>query len=818
MNTFRYESTEPTVIEIENAKLSRKAACESIILLKNSGILPLDNGVSVGLFGGGVHFTVKGGTGSGDVNERERVSIYEGFKNTDCKITNNDYLNDYKARYTKAREDWKTSILDQCKEDPNNFFDAYVGSPFSYPNGRKIEKNDVENTDVAVYVISRIAGEGADRKNKAGDYELSESEIRDLEDLKSFGKKVILIINAGGPVDLKCIHSNEAIGAILFISQLGQEGGNAVCDVLFGKVTPSAKLTATWAVSYSDYPDALNYSSLNGNLDEEFYTDGIYVGYRYFSSFGVKPAYPFGFGLSYTDFSFKNSSVKIDKDVIVSTTVLNIGEKFTGKEVVEVYAILPQTGIEKEKQRLIGFAKTKELGIGEEQEITISISSKNFASFDENKSAWVIEKGKYGIAIGNSSDNISIVSVLCVNEDCIIEKVTCVFQIEDKYKDSFTEISREIKEDSQFDNLSNNILQIEYKPLAEVCEEYTPDDIDTKVKEITNQLSAEEWIPLLYGEMSKGAAALGNAAIHVPGAAGETSGAFIDKVKLPAIILADGPAGLRLQQEYEINPENNTVYDTGFLGSIEGGFFAEKNFHEGAKRYYQYCTSFPVGTALAQTWNVELLETIGQAVAKEMEHFNISLWLAPGMNIQKNPLCGRNFEYYSEDPLLTGKIAAAITYGVQTAKGRGTTIKHYACNNQEDNRMGVNVIISERALREIYLRGFEIAVKEAQPKALMSSYNLINGTHAANNKGLLTEVLRNEWGFRGIVMTDWATTMPVGGSISHLCTKAGNDLIMPGYIGDDEDIRKALKNGDLTETEIKICVERLINTILRANI
>ena len=286
--------------------------------------------------------------------------------------------------------------------------------------------------------------------------------------------------------------------------------------------------------------------------------------------------------------------------------------------------------------------------------------------------------------------------------------------------------------------------------------------------------------------------------------------ALEEKYGVRSLIMADGPAGIRLRQGYQVARASDTVYGTGVLGSLENGFLEPMELHENADTYFQYCTAFPVGTALAQTWDAELLREFGCAVAEEMEEYHVDLWLAPGMNIQRNPLCGRNFEYFSEDPLLTGVLAAAVTQGVQSRPGCGVTIKHFACNNQEDNRMGVDACISERALREIYLRGFEIAVKESAPAAVMSSYNLLNGVHAANSRDLCTVLAREEWGFQGVIMSDWNTTVPADGSIPWKCAAAGNDIIMPGNIRDDENIRQAYMRGELTEETIRECAGRII--------
>ena len=283
-----------------------------------------------------------------------------------------------------------------------------------------------------------------------------------------------------------------------------------------------------------------------------------------------------------------------------------------------------------------------------------------------------------------------------------------------------------------------------------------------------------------------------------------------------SIALADGPAGLRLKKEYQV--EDGRIVPTDFLSALEGGFFAAPKEKRGTS-YYQYCTAIPVGTLLAQTWNLDLVRELGEMIGHEMELFGITLWLAPGMNIHRNPLCGRNFEYYSEDPLLAGMMAASMTLGVQKVPGCGTTIKHYACNNQEDNRMGSDSVLSERTLREIYLKGFEIAIKDAQPMSIMTSYNLINGVHAANCYDTCTRAARDEWGFAGAIMTDWTTTnVQIQGECTAAgCMRAGNDMVMPGMEEDHENIRKELKEGTLDIRELKRGIYNTVNIILQSN-
>lgn len=287
------------------------------------------------------------------------------------------------------------------------------------------------------------------------------------------------------------------------------------------------------------------------------------------------------------------------------------------------------------------------------------------------------------------------------------------------------------------------------------------------------------------------------------------------------MILADGPAGLRLQQCYEENAEDGSIYKLNNYKALQNRFFGTEFCHEGAVPHYQFCSAVPVGTMLAQTFDRSLLREIGTLIGREMKEFGVTLWLAPGMNIHRNPLCGRNFEYYSEDPLLSGSMAAAITWGVQGFRGIGTTIKHHACNNQEDNRMGVAEIISERALREIYLKGFEIAIQESQPMAVMTSYVKINGVHSANNYDLCTVAARKEWGFKGILMTDWLATNDGHGASAVKCVQAGNDLIMPGNESDIYEIYEALDGENdlyLKEEELDVCVLRILQTILRSDV
>lgn len=798
----------PSDLELAHARFARRAASEGIVLLKNEGLLPLDASSALALLGSGANKTVKGGIGSGDVNNRRNISIYEGIREAGTIVTSSDWLADYDRRYQTARERWKEKILKDA-EHVDNPFDAYAANPFVLPEGRELSEKDVTGASAVIYVVSRISGEGKDRRLEDGDYYLSRKELRDLMFLKGLALPVILLINSGGPVEITDIlEKAENIKAVLNISQLGQEGGRAVADVIFGAAVPSGKLTATWAKQYEDLPCAEDYSYLNNHLEKEEYREGIYVGYRYFDSFGIEPLFPFGYGLSYTSFRISFNEIETaERTVRVKLDVENTGSDHAGKEVVQVYARLPYGTETGEYKRLAGFAKTDVLQPGERQEVIVDIDQKQLAVFSEERQAWIVMEGNYELWAGNSSEDIQLMAFLNVSEEAVLEKTHKICPKQAEFTDMLPPEKSSIPVDK--DKAQPAGEEIPVYPFVPIPEEkrtvccVTADSCYT----------TEELIPLLYGNITIGASTLGSSGIRVPGSAGETSECLEKQYGIRSLIMADGPAGLRLRQSYQVDHASDTVYSTGVLGSLENGFLVPMEEHDHADTYYQFCTAFPVGTALAQTWDTALLEEFGQAVAEEMCEYHVDLWLAPGMNIQRNPLCGRNFEYFSEDPLLSGKIGAAITKGVQSVPGRAVTVKHFACNSQEDNRMGVDSCVSEKALREIYLRGFEIAVKEGKPETLMTSYNLINGVHAANSTDLCTTLARKEWGFDGVIMSDWNTTVPADGSIPWKCADAGNDIIMPGNQRDDEDIRQAWADGRLSEEKIRACAGRVIALI-----
>ena len=888
--------------------LAREAAEESIVLLKNDGVLPLPTGIPVALFGAGAGLTIKGGTGSGDVNVRHSVSIYDGFTLARVRVTSKDWIEDYEERYELARQAWKRQILDECggTTDGQLFFDTYTSHAFEMPEGRPIEDTDVQDAKTAVYVISRVAGEGSDRHLAKGDYYLTDHELEDLRVLATLVEKIVIVINAGAPIDLTALETMPEVKAILFMGQAGEEGGNACARILLGFVNPSAKLTATWAKRYMDYPGAMEFSDVRAQLDEDNaygaaetidrdallarsrYEEGIYVGYRYFDSFGVTPRYHFGHGLSYTSFVLTAEAPRAAADgLYIPVTVENTGNPYAGKEVVQVYAACPQPAVisgedgvkaaasgepaetltedagdggagvkasaqakveAKEYKRLVAFRKTRLLAPGEQETMTLHVDGRALASFrtdyDAAHGAWVIEAGRYAIFVGSSSEEsrLQLAGVVEVAEEKVLEIVPHICPVTDAdfhecaapveslrrktqaWSDTWATMKQAAQQGKRIAGLCGKLGWTQalgetvWAPGEEPVFRNAQDDLDRMAHAIASALEVKDLIPLLMGEFDMHASALGSAGQRVPGTAGETSRSLEELLHVPGISMADGPAGLRLSRSYLVERATGEKLSTGIEANFENGFFASEPAEpEKYERWYQFTTAWPVGTNLAQTWNEELLGAVGRATGIEMEEFHVAWWLAPGMNIQRNPLNGRNFEYYSEDPLLSGKMAAAITKGVQTLPGVGTTVKHFACNNQENNRMGVDAVVSERALREIYLRGFEIAIKESQPMCIMTSYNEINGVHSANNADLCTEIARREWHFQGVIMTDWATTLDFGGADAAGCVAAGNDLIMPGATSDLENIEQAYAEGRLSEVDIRSCAERVLNIVLRTN-
>ena len=704
-----------------------------------------------------------------------------------------------------------------------------------------MDKAKAGGVTTAFYTVSRVSGEGADRTIGKGDYELSEVEYNNIKLIAKNFDKCVVLLNVGGVVDTKFFSEIEGVDGLVLMSQAGMEGGNALADILTGKTTPSGKLTDTWAKNYSDYPAATTIGDNDGDNKQEDYKEGIYVGYRYFDTFNITPAYEFGYGKSYTSFDVEPLTVAADENnVSVTVNVTNTGDTYSGKEVVEVYFSAPDGSIEKPYQELAGFAKTDNLAPGESQKLTVTYKTTEMSSYDEAKAAYVMEDGDYIVRVGDSSRNTKVAGVLTLDKDVVTEQLSNQLTLDKNWKDlsktgkipySYKDEAAQIKAAARIAlpsakiKTENNASKIDEKKVttyltADAAKDYkaaenevieTVDAVPANTKLIDvydGKVSMESFVASLddtqlanLANGISGASTSGDTwgadANSVTGAAGETSQLYFNSLGIPNTVEADGPAGIRVTAE-TTDKDGNAVYN--------------------------YCTAFPIGTLLAQTWNTDLVNRVGKAIGEEMVEIGVTLWLAPGMNIHRDPLCGRNFEYYSEDPALTGYVGSAITAGVQSNKGVGVTIKHYITNNQETNRSAVNTSVSERTLREIYLKGFEMVVKSAQPMAIMSSYNKVNGTYACENFDLLTSVPRGEWGFDGMVMTDWGAGNRAGvDTMMH----AGNDLVMPGRTQDrmiaalqgnpvgttaNPNLDKTLVRGDIQK-----CVSRVLTMIMRSS-
>ena len=591
----------PSPREKRHAALARKAAAAGVVLLRNDGVLPLAPDKPVALFGAGAGYTVKGGIGSGDVNNRANVSLYEGLQEAGVALTSEDWITDYEHRYTAARLSWKEKVLADAKTVENPF-DAYAANPFVLPQGRPVTLQDMTGASVAIYVISRISGEGKDRTPTAGDYLLSDRELADLRTLNEAGLPLVLLINAGGPVELTDLLAQRRHPiAVVQLSQLGQQGGEAAADVLLGRAVPEGKLTATWAKRYADYPCADTFGACNGDLEKELYTEGIYVGYRWFDSFGIEPLFGFGHGLSYTTFATAFTALRPgDHGVEVDLTVTNTGDRFTGREVAQLYAACPQTGTAREYRRLAGFAKTRPLAPGESQTVTVTVPAKQLAGFRPDRNAWVVAAGVYTLFAGGSLDDAAPCAHLTVAEEVVLETTHPICPLHHPFGEAGPAAPAMEKA------AKAAALDLPAFPFAPL-----PDEAPVPAPVPMTDGPVDELVPMLYGNITQGASTLGSAGIRVPGSAGETSEALEASRGVPSLIMADGPAGLRLRQSYQVDPADGSVIPTGVLGSLENGFLDAPRHLDTADTYYQFCTAFPVGTALAQSWDTGLMEEFG---------------------------------------------------------------------------------------------------------------------------------------------------------------------------------------------------------------
>lgn len=764
----------------EHAALSRKAAGEGMVLLKNRlHTLPLTRGTRVALFGKATIEYIKGGGGSGDVFCAYTRNVYDGFsqKEAEGKVSvfkptvefYKEYVKEASKRIpTRAQIEkiWdKVNAMSFCKEKDDIIYDTFASMHVAEAHmPDELIAEAAANADIAIITLSRFSAEGVDRKAIPGDYYLSDTEKSLIDRVAAAFPNTVIVLNSGAVVDCEYFADNDKVGAIISGWQGGLEGGMAIADIICGDVNPSGKLADTIPDSYDSYQNAQEFLTGFEHLD---YFDDIYVGYRYFETIpgaAEKVRYPFGFGLSYTDFEFSGAFCgESDGKIVAAVTVKNIG-RVPGKEVVQLYYSAPQGKLGKPARELAAFKKTKLLSPGESESLALSFDISDMASFDDlgkiKKSAFVLEKGAYSFHLGASvraTEKLKYEFVL--NDDIIIK--------ESKSLCRPTKLEKRLLSDGSFESLPTGEpvrsrgthAEIEAKAPAETVKFDEVGETIT-LDEFIKQFTVDELIDFVGGHQNQ------------PGVC--NTGAFggMKRLNVPPLPTADGPAGLRLNA--------STGVPT---------------------------TAWPCATLLACTWNTELIEEIGAAGGAELRENNLGVWLAPAMNIHRNPLCGRNFEYFSEDPLLAGKCCAADVRGIQSQK-IAASVKHFACNNRESNRFECDSRVSERALREIYLRGFEICVKDADPWTIMSSYNLINGCHTSVSYELLTEMLRNEWGFKGMVTTDWGVHSNHSDEVL-----AGNDVKMGD--GEPEELKAAFESGKITRADLETSVRRILELTMK---
>ncbi len=778
----------------EHKNLARKAAREGIVLLKNENhTLPIKRGTRIATFGRGIFDYVKGGGGSGAVLVEKETTLYDAL----CEYP------DHVAMYAPLYEFYEKEIKKQ-------YADGLVpGMTYEPELPEELLKGAKDFADTAMIVISRFSGEGWDRSDveyfdgvgpdgdektmprlagkyyPKGDFYITKEEETLIQNVKDSFENIIVVLNIGGVIDTQWCKEEPKIGAVLNMWQGGMEGAQAAAEILCGYANPCGKLVDTFAKDINSYPSGPGYHESVEYVD---YIEDIYVGYRYFETIpGAKKevCYPFGFGLSYTDFAIETLEVTEDKNSVrFKVKVTNTGE-VSGKEIVQIYYQAPQGLLGKPKKELGAFAKTKKLAPKETEILELEINKFTISSYDDlgkvQKSAYILEKGEYHFYMGNSVEHCEMTDyIMNVEETIIIEqlKAKCVPSVLKRRMLSdgtFEELPQTECNDANACVLEKMISGTEegIVPLTRAraqyyrSEEYVKDayiledvaDGKASLDEFVSQLSEDDLIHLLGGQPNLTVAdthGIGN----------------LPEYGVLNVMTADGPAGLRVMEDRGV-----------------------------------FTTAWPCSTQMACTWNTELAKRVGEASAEEVKENNIGVWLAPALNIHRHPLCGRNFEYYSEDPFITGKIGAATVEGVQSVN-IAATIKHFACNNKETNRKNSDSRLSERALREIYLKGFEIIIKEAKPWAVMSSYNIINGHRASENKELLEDILRGEWGFDGVVMSDWWTR---GEHYKEIL--AGNDLKMA--CGFPDRVKKALELGAIKRSDLEKCAKRVLGLILR---
>ena len=799
--------------EEKHIKIMRETASECTLFLKKNQEFPISKPCNVLLVGSGARNTQKGGLGSGDTEPRNYTTCEEGLEKAGFVITSKKWLDEYPLQKEKLiGEHMKYIETMHIQNKITQCFRMMAFPEYDY----NLDLTFEQKADIAIYVLARNSGEGTDRRLIEGDVYLTHTEIKDILYLNKNYKKFILVLNVGGVVDLSPV--NE-VSNILLLSQLGIVTGDILADIILGKANPSGKLATTWAK-----PKEYNTMKNFGFLHSTNYKEGVYVGYRYFDSNGVEPLYPFGFGLSYTEFNInKNSLEKNREKITVSVKVKNVGN-YSGKEVIQVYVSPSQKHVDKPYQSLVAFKKTPELKPNEEVELNIEFKLSQVARYDTQTASYILDKGNYIIRVGNCSRKTEIFGYIKLSQDVVTQQLKNI-KANPKFEDWVPNTSKYPKDN--LDNVQKILLNKDDFDLEIATYTYVP-----KIYEEIKKLTDKELAYLCVGGFVESKEENNEKQRGLNGLTTRK----VESIK-NYLRMVDGAAGVRIARVYSNDHHRfkRLVTDPAWLNNYNYLYTLDKisltltkNEKEDFSKYrnviYQHATSLPIPTAQAQSFNVDLIQKYGEIVGKEMQIFNVNVLLAPAMNIHRNILCGRNFEYFSEDPLVAGKMATALIKGVQSNKNCGATVKHFAGNNQEYNRMNNNSKMSERTLREIYLKGFQIAVEEGHPTALMTSYNLINGVHPSENSQLLIDVVRNEWKFDGLIMTDWIrsgeqefNSAKNPGQYVYNTLRAGVNIQMTGHKIDFDYILQKLRDGVLNREHLLKCASKVYETIEKLN-
>ncbi len=769
-----------TPLEEANKDISLRAAIDSIILLKNDNeTLPLKD-KSIDLFGNGAKYTIKGGLGSGEVNELENISIYDALRAQGFKVNSDSWLTRYDNLYKKEIKEYRKEIR---KTLMHLDFINLMGKRINFIPGDLIADNDIFS-NTCIYVISRFSGEGKDILKE--EYSITDIELENIKKCANKYEKLIIILNVGGFFDLSFTDDIANIGAIIYMGNLGKMGPVALGKILT-TISPSGSLPFTYPNKYNDIPYADEFSYNSNSLDSN-YKEGIYVGYRYYDTFNKNVRYPFGYGLSYSNFKIDNFNYEATNSIInINFDITNIGS-FRAKETVLFFLEAPKT-IGEEKS-LIAFYKSKELDSNKIDKGNIKFDLFDFSYTDNNKR--LLKSGIYIIRYGRNSNETTPIYKFKLNKDIIL------YEIDDLCDGLKSELIKEINpSDIDVEEIK---LRLSYKK-----KEYKlNDDFD-----ILEGLTAKDKIKLCVGS---GLLPKTNY-VSISGVAGYTT-PYVKEI--PSLAMADGPAGIRISPKVRIKIDGKTkaiIPPMNIYNYLPGVFrFFKYAKDNGFNIGYQKATSFPTGISLASTFNLDLINTVGKAISKELTALGISYYLAPAINIIKNPIGGRSFEYYSEDPYLSGIVAASLINGIENNNGVHAVMKHYACNNLEYMRNTISANLSNDALRDIYLKPFMIAIKYSSISNIMSSYNKINHKYVSNDSRLLNDILRKEFGFNGMVMTDWLSTGKKFGS-NVLAIKSGNDLIMPGSKKIYKELLKAYNSGLISDLELNRAASNVLKSI-----